>query len=121
MGQYFFFFVGLSLILTHEMDAVRSREWRIFPLLERINNDQTGYVVFTVAHIPLYLTIFWNLFGVNGINQTLVRGLNIFFIVHVFLHVLYLRHPKNQFTSAVSWIVILGAGVAGLIDLVINF
>lgn len=118
MQNFFFFFVGLAFILTHEMDAIKRQEWTIFPLLSKLN-PKKGYFVFTAIHVPLYLLLFWGLYGKNGINPSVVTGLDIFFIVHVFLHVLFLRHPKNQFTSAFSWIIILGAGVAGLIDMLI--
>lgn len=118
MENYFFFLIGLSFILTHEMDAIKCQEWTIFPLLSKLD-EKTGYFVFTAIHIPLYLLLFWGLYGKNGIDPSVIMGLDIFFIVHVFLHVLFLKHPKNQFTSAFSWIIILGAGIAGLIDIIV--
>lgn len=39
-----------------------------------------------------------------------------FFIVHAGLHVLYVRHARNEFTGAFSWVIILGAAIAGLVD-----
>ena len=118
MSTYLFFIVGLALILTHEMDAVRCREWELFPLLSRLET-KVGYLVFTGLHIPLYIVLFWRLFGTGELNSELIRGLDIFFVVHVFLHILMYRHPKNHFKSAFSWFIILGSGVAGLIDLVL--
>jgi len=115
-----FFFVGLAFILTHEMDAIRAREWRIFPFTAWLE-DKTGYLVFTALHVPLYLLLFWGLYSASGPNRGLILGLDLFFIVHVFLHLLFLRHPKNGFASAFSWALILGAGVAGLLDLLISF
>ncbi len=106
--------------MTHEMDAIKSYEWTIFPLLARLD-EKTGYFVFTAVHIPLYVFSFVNLYKPTGLNLGLVKGLDIFFVIHIFLHVLLLRHPKNQFKSAFSWIIILGTGVAGLLDLVIGF
>ena len=118
MENYFFFLIGLSLILVHEMDAIRCQEWTIFPLLSRLD-EKTGYFVFTAAHIPLVLLLFRGLYTQNGLNPGLITGLDIFFIIHVFLHVLFLKHPKNQFNSVFSWILILGTGIAGLIDIVV--
>ena len=43
-----FFFVALAFILTHEMDAIKCREWRIFPLTSRLD-DSRGYLVFTAV------------------------------------------------------------------------
>lgn len=118
MENYFFFLIGLSFIIVHEMDAIKCQEWTIFPLLSKLN-EKTGYFVFTAIHIPLYLLLFWGLYRQNGPNQNLITGLDIFFIIHVFLHVVFLKHPKNQFKSVFSWIIILGAGIAGLIDILV--
>jgi len=118
MIDHVFFFVGLSFILTHEMDAIKAREWTIFPLTAWLD-DKMGYLVFTALHIPLYLLLFWSLYRPEGLNRGLIRGFDIFFIVHVVLHLLFLWHPKNQFTSTFSWLVIVGAGVAGALDLVL--
>jgi hypothetical protein len=115
MGNNFFFFAGLSLILVHEMDAVRCQEWTIIPVLSKLN-EKTGYLVFTAIHIPLYFLLLLTLYKPA---PGLVTGLDIFFIVHIFLHVIFLKHPKNQFTSVFSWTIILGAGIAGLIDIIL--
>ena len=120
MDSHFFFFIALAFILTHEMDAVRVREWTIFPLLNRLD-EKTGYTVFVAAHVPLFLALFWALFGSEGVNRSFIAGLDIFFIVHFFLHILFLKHLNNEFKSAFSWIFILGAGVAGVLDLVAGF
>jgi hypothetical protein len=120
MESHFFFVVALSFILLHEMDAVKQHEWRIFPLTFWLN-DRLGYFVFMALHLPLYVLLFWNLYRADGPNHTLIRGFNIFFIVHVFLHLLFLKHPKNEFKSVFSWVIILGAGISGFIDLMIGF
>jgi hypothetical protein len=117
MDNHFFFFVGLSFILTHEMDALRCQEWTLFPLVSRLK-VKTGYFIFTGIHIPLYFLLFWGLYDKNGLNLCAIRGLDIFFIIHVFLHILFLKHPKNQFKSAISWMIILGSGISGAIDLI---
>lgn len=121
MMQHVFFVVGLSLILTHEMDAIRLQEWKMFVVLSAMT-DATAYVVFTALHIPLYILLFWGLFapGSTSVESSLVGGLNVFFVVHTILHLLFLKHPANQFRSAFSWTLIAGAGVAGMLDLLIH-
>ncbi len=115
-----FFFIGLALIMTHELDAIRRHEWRIFPLTFWLP-ERWGYLIFTAVHIPLFALLFLNLYGADDINKGLVRGLDIFFIVHVVLHLLFLAHPKNEFRSAFSWVLIGGAGLSGAIDLIVSF
>lgn len=113
--EHLFFYIALAFLLTHEMDAIRCHEWRIFPGLSRLNDD-TGLVVFTLLHVPLFALLLWGLLGQEN-NEGLIRGLNVFSIVHVVLHLIFLKHPKNEFTSAFSWMLIAGAGLSGLLSL----
>jgi hypothetical protein len=117
MGDIFFY-AGLSLILTHELDAVRRREWRIFPGLARLD-DETGYALFTALHVPLFLALLWALFD-GGLERGLADGLSAFFVVHVGLHLLALRHPRNEFTGLLSWAAIGGAGLCGVLHLLVG-
>ncbi len=115
MVGHTFFYLALSFILMHEMDAVRCREWRIIPGLSALN-DNLGYKVFVIAHIPLYYFLFWGLMGLQD-NEGLINGLDIYFIVHVGLHLLFLKNKKNEFKDWISWIIISAAGLFGLLDL----
>lgn len=119
MTTTIFFYAALAFILTHEMDAIRCREWAIFPGLSRLD-DRTGFVVFLLLHVPLYLLLLWGVFREGELQSSVAIGLDIFFLIHALLHVLYLRHPRNEFTSVLSWSLILGAAVMGLLDLVVR-
>jgi hypothetical protein len=101
------FNLGLTFILLHEMDAIRCKEWRIFPLTSMLE-DRLGYIVFLFMHIPLFYCIFFQL---N--NATFHWYFDIFLMVHVGLHILFLKHPKNEFRDWISWSIIIGAGVLG--------
>ena len=114
-----FFLLGFCLLLVHEMDAIRCKEWRVFPVTSGMG-DEAGYVAFTAVHVPLYALLLWGLFGGDGVNRWLVAGLDAFFIVHVLLHLLFIRHPEYRFRSAFSWALILGAGTLGAIDLLVG-
>ena len=120
MEPHFFFFTGLAFILTHELDAVKQHEWRIFPLTFWLP-ERWGYLIFTILHIPLFALLFLNLYSAEGVNRSLVRGLDIFFIVHVGLHLMFLAHPRNEFRSVFSWVLIVGGGLAGAVDLMVSF
>lgn len=118
MTEHLFFYLGLCFIFVHEMDAIRCKEWRIFPGLSYLN-DQQGYMMFTVAHIPLYLFIFWGLTG-QARMQSFMFWLDLFFIVHIILHLSARNHPQNLFEGWLSWSLIWGAGICGLIDLTLT-
>jgi len=118
MDTNFFYLTAITLLLVHEMDAVHRKEWTIFPGLSHLS-DKTGYLVFTVAHIPLVFLVLAGLTG-GGIFQPAIRiGLDLFCLAHIELHVLFHSHPKNEFGSRFSQILILAAGLAGLVDLIL--
>ncbi|GAB4418165.1 MAG: hypothetical protein OHK0039_29340 [Bacteroidia bacterium] len=111
MPDHSFFYLGLSFILLHEMDAVRCREWRIFPGLSLLG-ERPGFIVFILAHIPLF---FWLLYALlsPGDKTALIHGLDTFFVVHLGLHLVFLWHKNNAFTDWLSWTFIVGAALGG--------
>lgn len=108
-----FFLLGIAFLFVHELDAVRCKEWRIFPGLSLLN-DRWGLSIFLFAHVPLF---YWILSEAVTRNEKFVHGFDIFLIVHLVLHVLFLRHSKNEFTDTLSWSIIIAAALCGLIDL----
>lgn len=111
-----FFLLGLCFLLVHEMDAIRCKEWRIFPVTSRME-DEAGYLAFTALHVPLYALMLWGLSG--DAHRGLIFSLDVFFIVHVILHLLYVNHPEYGFRSTFSRTLILGAGAFGALDLIL--
>lgn len=112
------FLLGFCFLLVHEMDAIRCKEWRIFPVTSRLGGE-TGYLVFTGLHVPLYALLLWGLLGGDGANEALIIGLDVFFVVHVLLHLVYFKHPEYRFRSTFSWALLLGAGAFGALDLIV--
>ena len=117
MTESIIFLSGLSLIFMHEMDAIRCKEWRIFPGLSMLD-DKTGHFGFQFAHLPIFYWLFWQLTNSKDI-ETFRIGFDIFLIVHLFLHILFLWHKKNEFKDWISWTIITGAGICGLLDLIL--
>lgn len=118
MDDHLLFWVGLSLLLTHEMDAIRAHEWRLFAGISHLPERQ-AYVLFTALHVPLYVALLWGLVGAGALSVPLALALDAFFVVHVVLHALFHRHRDNQFRNGFSWLLIGGAGLAGALDLLL--
>lgn len=69
--------------ILHEMDAVFWKEWELFG----IQSEYAGLVIFIMAHIVVYLTVFHgmlNLGNKTGLGISLVMSL--FGMVHFILH-----------------------------------
>lgn len=111
------FLLGLSLLLVHELDAVRCHEWRIFPGLSALS-DRWGLRLFILLHVPLLYLLLGALTA--GPDAALVPALELFFILHLGLHLLFLRHPRNEFRDALSWTLIVGAATSAGIDLLLR-
>ena len=111
------FLLGLSLLLVHELDAVRCHEWRMFPGLSALS-DRWGLRLFILLHVPLLYALMGAVAA--GPGATLVTALDLFFILHLGLHLLFLRHPRNEFRDALSWTLIIGAAMSGGIDLLLR-
>ncbi len=115
MPDHFFFYLGLSFILVHELDAVHRKEWRIFPGLSLLNETWAANI-FIFAHIPLFFLLFLALSSNNDYKFTILC-INLFFLLHLALHVGFLRHKKNEFKGWGSWIMITCPAICGVSDL----
>ena len=111
-----FFLFGLALLLVHELDAVRCHEWRIFPGLSALP-DRWGLRLFVLLHVPLLYPLLAALAA--GPSRTLVVALDLFFVLHLGLHLLFLRHPRNEFRDVLSWTLIVGAAMSGAVEMLI--
>jgi hypothetical protein len=115
--ENYLFYIGFSFLLAHELDAISCKEWRILPLISKLN-DKLGYSVFVLAHIPIFALIFYQLTNKANFNSV-VFAIDVFMIVHIGLHLLLLKHKNNEFKSRLSWFLIIGAGLFGLLDLIL--
>lgn len=109
------FALELGLLLTHEMDAVRHKEWKMFIFLKDLP-ENTAYLVFTLPHILLYaLVLFFLLLN----NMAILYIVDIFIICHLFLHFLFRKHPNNQLTGFWSLAIINSAGIIAAVHLIL--
>ena len=115
MTQHLLFLIGISFLIVHEMDAIHCKEWRIYPGLSLLS-DKAGQLIFVFAHIPLFFIVFYQLIYISD-NNVFIKGFDIFMIVHIGLHLLFMRHRNNEFKDWISWTLIIGTGLFGLADL----
>ncbi len=73
---------------------------------------------YSITH-PYLRALTLGAFAGGGATVGLVVGLDVFFIVHVFLHLIFYNHPENRFRSVFSYVLIFGAGMFGAVDLLL--
>lgn len=107
------FYLGLALLLTHEMDSMPNHEWRVLPLLRSLS-ESAGEAVFIIAHVPIFALTIAYVASLNARTRKLARDIACgFFIVHALLHALFSAHPAYEFSSPLSSALIYGAAACG--------
>jgi len=115
------FYTGFSLLLVHELDAIKRQEWRIFPVLSSLK-DKTAYILYVSLHIPLFIIFFFLLTNQNEYIRYWFRiGLDLFFIVHMVLHYLFSSHKEYKFTGTFSKLIICMMAAFGALHIILTF
>lgn len=109
------FALELALLFTHEMDAVRAREWKMVFKSNAVQ-EAKAYRVFLLLHIPLYAAVLFLLLSPHA--RTGFYIVDTFLIAHMFVHLIFRKHPANGLNSAVSKGIINLSGVLALIHLI---
>jgi len=111
------FVLVFALLLIHEMDAVRAKEWKMFIILKDLP-DKKAYVIFTVIHIPLYFAAIFMITQAGTPTVLILQyAIDIFLVCHAVIHYCFKRHPENRFTSAFSKAMIYSAGVLAIVHM----
>jgi len=91
------YYLGLSLLFAHEMDAVMRMEWQLLFLL-RDMSDESAYPLFVAFHVPAFFLFFWLGHHHNIRIQSRFREITaIFLVVHAGIHFYNAASPANQF------------------------
>ena len=111
------FYLGVSFLFTHELDAMTNSEWLVLPLLNLLS-DELGQRVFVLLHIPLFAI----LVALISSDKTSVRervwlAVSIFLVVHGVIHAAFMGHENYEFESVISNFLIFGGAVCGVAHL----
>ncbi|MGO4183440.1 DUF6713 family protein [Paenibacillus sp. TAF43_2] len=103
--------------LLHEMDAILRSEWKLFFVLQDMD-DAKAYKVFTLIHLPLYTIILALLFSQY---QTITFWvINIFLMIHAILHLFFEKYSRNEFKNTFSRLIIYPMGILAAIHLLLS-
>lgn len=111
------FAIGLALLLSHELDAVKHAEWQVLPLLRWLD-DATSYIVFVLAHVPLFAVMLWALAHRSpAVRRNTRTGLAAFMVIHAGLHWAFHEDPHYHFSGWLAHGLVGGAAVFGALYL----
>lgn len=110
------FALELALLFTHEMDAIRKQEWKMFIILKDME-DEKAYRTFMLLHIPLYAVILFLL--LSDTTRIGYYFTDIFLIAHLFIHWGFRNHRANRLNNGISKCIILFAGLLASIHLIV--
>ena len=109
----FLYYLGLSALCTHELDAVRHAEWRLLHVLRDLP-DELAYPVFVALHLPLFYLFFWLSHHPSPrLRDGFRLAVAAFLVVHGRLHWLLSDAPAYDFAGALSNELILLAAMSG--------
>ena len=115
------FYLGISTLFTHELDAMPNHEWRILPLTSWLP-DEYGTIVFLFIHVPLFAVLMALVASTNEKIRIRSRiGISIFCIIHGLLHALFRGNTNYEFAHLSSNTLIFGAAFLGTIYLFLEY
>jgi hypothetical protein len=107
------FYLGLALLLGHEMDAVHKHEWRLLFFL-RTMPDERARDLFVLAHVPAVVILLWLLaHPAEATRLWTMVAMDAFLVIHAGLHWRLSDHPKYEFNTPVSRLLIYAAAAVG--------
>ncbi len=115
------FYLGVSLLFTHELDAMPNQEWRVLPLTSMLG-DSAGELAFVLLHIPLFALVIGFIASLNPATRARARMLtSAFLVLHAGLHGLFTTHAHYEFAGLLSNGLIYGAAVCGALYLALTY
>jgi len=116
-----YFYLGIGILFTHELDAMSNFEWKMIPLLRSLP-EMAGMNVFLLLHVPLFAILIGLIASKNERLRRLSRIIvSIFLLIHAGLHILFSSDVNYTFTSTISNALIYGGALFGGLYLTTSF
>ncbi len=113
-----YFCMAISFLFIHELDAIKAKEWKLFIILRDLKEEQ-AYSIWLALHLPLFLFPLLILSNyMNPFNRKIyIIGIDIFLILHMFLHLFFRNHKDYHFKSLQSNLYIVLTAIFAILDL----
>ena len=99
------------------MDAIRTREWKMMFLLNRLS-DNTGNTVFTALHFFLFMIIFYIM---DQYFIFLFITVSVLLIIHQIMHIIFSKHTENRMNNIFSRVIISTMFINSCVSLAVYY
>ncbi len=114
------FHLAFAGLLSHELDAVHRREWRLLFVL-RDMPEERARDAFVLVHVPALLLLLWLLnHPDSAVRNATMLALDGFMVIHAGLHWRLSSNPKYEFNSLISRLLIFGTAAVALLHLALS-
>jgi hypothetical protein len=111
--------LNVMFLFMHEFDASHKGEWRMLRFL-RVFKDETQYLIFLYAHIPITLFLFYYLWTVYNYNNFILWIIiNALSVAHLIIHLVALKWDSNVIKPGNSFFIVIGYAITGLAGLLL--
>lgn len=115
----FLFYLAFSGLIAHELDAVHKHEWRLLFVLRALP-DGSARRAFVLVHVPLFAVLLWlAAYPGAGVRYWTMLGLDLFMIVHAWLHWRLSGHARYEFNTPHSRLIIYGTAALAAAHLLV--
>lgn len=114
------FFLALAGLVSHELDAVHNREWRLLYVLRGME-EGAARSAFILLHVPLLALLFWLVAHPQASVREASRiGIDLFLVIHAALHWRLRGDANYQFHSTTSRLLIFGSAAVALLHMILR-
>jgi len=114
------YYLAISFLIAHELDAVTHSEWQLLFVLRDLQ-EATAVHIFALVHIPLVFATLWFSHHANAsLRDRTKLGVSIFLVVHAGLHFALSGTPEYDFHGLLSRGLILGSALFGALYVVLR-
>ncbi len=114
------YYLALSFLVAHELDAVTHEEWRLLFVLRDLPSANAAQA-FVALHVPLLFVILWlSHHDREAVRRWTRRAVSGFLVVHAGLHFALSGEPLYDFHGVLSRTLIFSAGLLGAADVLVQ-
>ena len=114
-------YINISLLILHEMDAIKCKEWNMFIILKDLK-ENIAYLIFSIMHLPIYFALIYIITtGSSDVKFRIGIYISVFLIFHWLIHFAFKNKPQNNFRNLYSSILINSMGFCSLVYIILQF